>query len=87
MAGRASPERRQQGGEAEEPLELLALLGGSERRVVEVLMAPAASTPVAWSFAPAFGEIHTSVQAGGMARPRMRASASSFVIARPRESP
>ena len=42
--------------------------------------------PVAWSFAPARGEIQTSFHAGGMTSASMRATLSASVICFPRES-
>ena len=47
---------------------------------------PAASTPVAWSFAPGRGEIQTSRHAGGITSSSIRASCSGSVMRCPRPS-
>jgi hypothetical protein len=41
---------------------------------------PAASTPVAWSFDEALGEIQTSFQAGGITSDLIRSSFSSSTM-------
>ena len=44
---------------------------------------PLASRPVAWIWPLALGQIHTSVQAGGMASLRMRSSVAASLTGSP----
>ena len=71
-------------GEADEVVELRALLLRPEFRVVQVLAPAGAIDPVAWSFAFGCGEIQTSRHAGGMTSASMRSTFSGSMILFPR---